>query len=50
LAAIIEAVASAELTPAEANEISRLLETFTRALEVTEIEERLRRLEQTIKQ
>jgi hypothetical protein len=43
--AIVGAVAHGELTPSEASELSRLLDSFTRLLEVTEFEERLRKLE-----
>ena len=43
--AIVTAVATGELTPSEASELSRLLDTFTRVLEATEFEERLSKLE-----
>src|SRR5215203_4516920 len=45
LAAILKGVAEGELTPGEAAELSRLLDSFTRVLEVSEFEERLTRLE-----
>ena len=43
--AIVKAVAEGELTPSEAAELSRLLDSFTRVLEATEFEERLSKLE-----
>jgi hypothetical protein len=44
-AAILKAVADGELTPGEAAELARLLDSFTRVLEASEFEERLTRLE-----
>ncbi len=44
-AALLGAVASGELTPSEAAELGRLVEAHVRAIEATEIEERLKRLE-----
>jgi hypothetical protein len=44
-AAILGAVADGNLTPSEAGEIFKLIEGFLKTLELTEIEERLRRLE-----
>ncbi|MCC3246763.1 DUF5681 domain-containing protein [Methylocystis sp. WRRC1] len=44
-AAILDAVAEGELTPAEAGEIVKLIEGFVKTLELTEIDERLKRLE-----
>jgi hypothetical protein len=46
LAAITTAVASGELTPTEAAELSRVIEGYVKALEATEIERRLRLLEE----
>ena len=43
--AVIAAVAEGELTPSEASELARLLDAFTRVLEVSEFEERISRLE-----
>ena len=37
--------AGGEITPSEAAEIGRLLETYVRTLEITELEERLSKLE-----
>jgi Family of unknown function (DUF5681) len=44
-AAIVEAVASAELTPSEAAEMMKLVEGYTRILEAEDHEQRLRTLE-----
>ena len=44
-AALLEAVASGELTPSEAAELGKLVEAHVRAIEATEFEERLKRLE-----
>lgn len=44
-AALVAAVSLGEITPSEAVELGRLLESFVRALEVTELEERLGKLE-----
>jgi len=46
MAAITTAVANGELTPAEAAELSRVIEGYVKALEATEIEWRLRLLEE----
>ncbi|GGH24573.1 hypothetical protein GCM10007036_31070 [Alsobacter metallidurans] len=44
-AALLQAVASGELTPSEAAELGKLVEAHVRAIEVTEIQDRLVRLE-----
>jgi hypothetical protein len=44
-AAIVEAVANAELTPSEAAEMMKLVEGYTRILEAEDHEQRLRTLE-----
>ena len=44
-AALIEAVATGELTPSEAGELSKLVEAFTKAKHTHELEERISRLE-----
>jgi Family of unknown function (DUF5681) len=49
MAAIMGAVASGDLTPAEANELGKLVDTFTRAIEAHELDTRLRRLEAVTK-
>lgn len=46
MTAIMEAVASGELTAAEAGELSRLVETYVKTIEATEIEQRLQALEE----
>jgi hypothetical protein len=46
MAAFGEAVAGGELTPAEAAELSRVVETYVRVIEATEFERRLTALEQ----
>ena len=46
MAAITAAVACGELTPAEAGELSKLVETYVKTIEATEIEHRLRALEE----
>jgi Family of unknown function (DUF5681) len=46
MAAITTAVASGEMTPAEAAELSRVIEVYVRALETAEIEQRLKLIEQ----
>jgi len=46
MAAITMAVATAELTPAEAAELSRIVDGYVKMLEVTEIERRLQSLEE----
>jgi len=45
LAAIAEAVGCGDLTPIEAAELSKVVDAYTRAVEATEIMERLGRLE-----
>jgi hypothetical protein len=44
-AALLEAVAVGDLTPAEANELGKLIEAYTKALEATDFAERLDKLE-----
>ena len=44
-AALVEAVASGDLTPSEAAELSKLVEGFTRAIETTDLLDRIKRLE-----
>ena len=48
LAAIVGAVAAAELTPAEAAELSKVVDGYTRALQAVEFEARLMKLEKAI--
>ena len=46
VAAVVQAAASGEVTPAEASDFCSLLETQRRAIELSEIEVRLARLEE----
>jgi hypothetical protein len=48
-AAIAQAVAEGEMTPSEAGELSRLIESFTRAIETHDIEARLAKLEEAMR-
>jgi hypothetical protein len=45
-AALVEAVAHGELTPSEAAELAKLIEGFTRSVELHDIQARLDKLEQ----
>jgi hypothetical protein len=45
MAALMSAVAAAEITPGEAAELAKLIETFVRALEAGEFDRRLRVIE-----
>ena len=45
-AALLQAVASGDLTPSEAAELGKLVEAHVRAIEVTDVQERLTRLEE----
>ncbi|MBO1908223.1 hypothetical protein KHP60_21565 [Microvirga sp. 3-52] len=44
-AALVEAVASGDLTPSEADDLSRLVDRYVRAVETTDVLERLESLE-----
>ena len=46
MGALIDAVAGGAVTPAEASEIARLVETYVKTLEVAEVEPRLTALEE----
>jgi hypothetical protein len=46
LAAIARGVADGDLTPMEAAELSKVVDGYTRAIETTELADRLNRLEQ----
>ncbi|OKO69707.1 DUF5681 domain-containing protein [Bradyrhizobium sp. AS23.2] len=48
--AVLAAVATGELTPADAGEISRLIDTWVKAFETAELTERLGRLERMTNQ
>jgi hypothetical protein len=45
MSAVLAAVASGDLTPAEAAEVGKLIDTFVKAVEATDLTERLERLE-----
>jgi hypothetical protein len=44
-AALVDAVAAGDITPGEAGELSKLVEGFTKAVELHEIQQRLDKLE-----
>ena len=46
IASLVESVAAGEVTPGEAVEVCKIVDTFIRALETTELEARLRTLEE----
>jgi len=48
--AVLAAVATGELTPADAGEISKLIDTWVKAFETAELAERLERLERMTSQ
>jgi uncharacterized protein (DUF1786 family) len=45
MASVLEAVAEGDITPSEGTAIAGIIEHHRRAIETTEIEERLRKLE-----
>jgi hypothetical protein len=45
MAAILTAVSAGQITPGEATEVARLVETFIKALEASELTARIERLE-----
>jgi len=47
-ATIVAAVATGELTPAEAAELSKLMDGFARVLQAVEFEERISKLEKAV--
>jgi len=50
VSAVLAAVAAGELTPADAGEISKLIEAYVKAFETAELAERLDRLERMTSQ
>ena len=48
--ALIAAVAAGEITPSEAGDLAKLVDSYVKALEASEFEERLARLEQRTNQ
>jgi hypothetical protein len=49
MAAITSAVANGDITVTEAADVSRLVETYVRAVEASDLEKRLRAIEETLK-
>jgi len=47
-AAIVEAAADGDLTPSEASELSKVIDSYARTLQAVEFEERLAKLEKAI--
>ena len=47
-AAIVEAISTGELTPAEAAELSNVVDSYARVLQAAEFEERLSKLEKAV--
>ena len=50
VSAVLAAVAAGEITPADAGEISRLIESYVKAFETAELSQRLERLERMTQQ
>jgi hypothetical protein len=50
MSSVLSAVAAGEITPAEASEISKLVDTYVKAVEATELAERISRLERMTSQ
>jgi hypothetical protein len=50
MASILAAVSSGDVTPGEGGEISRLIDSYVRAVEATELHERISRLERAAQQ
>jgi hypothetical protein len=50
MSSVLTAVAAGEITPAEASEISKLVDTYVKAVEATELAERITRLERMTSQ
>jgi hypothetical protein len=49
MAAITSAVANGDITATEAADVSRLVETYVRSVEASDLEKRLRAIEETLK-
>jgi hypothetical protein len=49
IGAITAAVAHGEITPSEAADVSRLVETYVRAIEASDLDKRLKALEEAMK-
>jgi hypothetical protein len=50
MSAVLTAVAAGEITPAEAAEISKLVDTYVKAVEATDLSERIEKLERMTSQ
>ena len=50
MSSILTAVAAGDITPAEASEISKLVDTYVKAVETTELAQRISRLERMTNQ
>ena len=50
MSTVLTAVAAGEITPAEAAEISKLVDSYVKATEATELAERISRLERMTNQ
>ncbi len=50
ISAVLTAVAKGDITPAEASEVSKIVDVYVRAVETTELAERLARLERMTNQ
>ena len=48
ITAMLEAVAAGDLTPSEASEVTKLLDTYVKVFEAVEIAERVERLEKMV--
>ena len=48
MGALVKAVGQGELTPAEAGELTKMVQAFAKIIETAELEERVRTLEETI--
>jgi hypothetical protein len=46
---VLEAVAAGEITPADAGEIGKLIDSYVKAYESAELAERLERLERNVR-
>ena len=48
MGALVKAVGRGELTPAEAGELTKMVQAFAKIIETAELEERVRKLEEAI--
>jgi hypothetical protein len=47
MAALMSVVASGDLTPMEAGELTKIVQAFAKIIETAELEQRIRKLEET---